>query len=178
MELNSLKEKVEQIFLYWNNNHPIGDDKWSKDIALHIDKVKGSKKTTLRFLDAKIINFANGKPYCCRFCTMPTYGSAVYWHKLCWEAVEPYTAKYWRRIVSKKRRLKKSKLCANCGVSGRHQADHILPVALGGKSTYDNLQFLCKSCHKNKTAIDMQAIREHKKGVFENSSSNFISGSE
>ncbi|WP_327257521.1 HNH endonuclease [Streptomyces sp. NBC_01244] len=32
--------------------------------------------------------------------------------------------------------------------------DHIKPLALGGEDVEENVQALCKSCHKAKTAMD------------------------
>ncbi len=43
--------------------------------------------------------------------------------------------------------------CRHCGVSERYatlEIDHIIPIARGGKSTYDNLQTLCHSCNVKK----------------------------
>ncbi len=43
--------------------------------------------------------------------------------------------------------------CRKCGRSGRFydlEIDHIIPIAKGGKSTYDNLQTLCHRCNVNK----------------------------
>lgn len=43
--------------------------------------------------------------------------------------------------------------CKKCGVSQRAAAleiDHIIPIAKGGKSTYDNLQTLCHRCNVEK----------------------------
>lgn len=41
--------------------------------------------------------------------------------------------------------------CRKCGRrTGDLEIDHIIPIAKGGKSTYDNLQTLCKSCNKKK----------------------------
>lgn len=43
--------------------------------------------------------------------------------------------------------------CCICGRTERQDAleiDHIKPIAKGGKSTYDNLQTLCRRCNKEK----------------------------
>ena len=43
--------------------------------------------------------------------------------------------------------------CRKCGVSQRHaplEIDHIIPIAKGGKSTYNNLQTLCHKCNVEK----------------------------
>ena len=43
--------------------------------------------------------------------------------------------------------------CRKCGRSGRHydlEIDHIIPIAKGGKTTYDNLQTLCHRCNVKK----------------------------
>ena len=43
--------------------------------------------------------------------------------------------------------------CRLCGVSDKFtklEIDHIVPIAKGGKSTYDNLQTLCHKCNTEK----------------------------
>ena len=43
--------------------------------------------------------------------------------------------------------------CRCCGVSERYAAleiDHIIPISKGGKSTYENLQTLCRKCNYEK----------------------------
>lgn len=43
--------------------------------------------------------------------------------------------------------------CCRCGISQKYAAlevDHIIPIAKGGKSTYDNLQTLCHKCNVEK----------------------------
>lgn len=43
--------------------------------------------------------------------------------------------------------------CRNCGVSERYaklEIDHIIPIAKGGKTTYENLQTLCHNCNVEK----------------------------
>lgn len=43
--------------------------------------------------------------------------------------------------------------CACCGeyLKETFECDHIKPYSIGGKTTLDNLQALCKPCHQNKT---------------------------
>lgn len=43
--------------------------------------------------------------------------------------------------------------CCKCGISDRYaqlEIDHIIPIAKGGKTTYDNLQTLCHKCNVEK----------------------------
>lgn len=64
------------------------------------------------------------------------------------------------RFASKKQRLKIALLqdfkCNLCGqVLGKYfEVDHIVPFSLGGLTTIENLQGVCKSCHKQKTKVD------------------------
>lgn len=73
------------------------------------------------------------------------------------------TAAEWKRL----HRLAKQRLpyrCAQCGaepVTGRGglELDHVVPVAEGGTDGFDNLQWLCASCHAEKSR------REAKRGI-------------
>jgi len=42
--------------------------------------------------------------------------------------------------------------CAECGSTFDLQYDHVIPVALGGASTVENLQLLCGDCNRQKGA--------------------------
>ncbi|MFI8263670.1 HNH endonuclease [Streptomyces sp. NPDC085665] len=47
--------------------------------------------------------------------------------------------------------------CARCGLEFLPSAvdvDHIKPLALGGEDTDENVQPLCRPCHKAKTRAD------------------------
>ena len=42
--------------------------------------------------------------------------------------------------------------CAVCGADALLQFDHVIPVAMGGASTPENLQLLCAPCNRDKGA--------------------------
>lgn len=42
--------------------------------------------------------------------------------------------------------------CTQCGTNFDLQYDHIIPVALGGATTVDNLQLMCGDCNREKAA--------------------------
>lgn len=50
--------------------------------------------------------------------------------------------------------------CAKCGGSENLEYDHIIPVAFGGKSTFNNMQVLCIKCNSEKgtNVIDYRHI--------------------
>ena len=52
--------------------------------------------------------------------------------------------------------------CQQCGSTYNLVLDHILPLYAGGKSTIDNLQWLCRSCHKKKTAKEIKQYKLQK----------------
>jgi len=63
--------------------------------------------------------------------------------------------------------LKKQKgICQWCSLHFQEEdileTDHIIPKALNGKDTYDNLQLLHGHCHDEKTALDMKFIRNQR----------------
>lgn len=45
-------------------------------------------------------------------------------------------------------------ICKNNLEDREFDIDHIIPIAIGGKNTIDNLQPLCKSCHKEKSKTE------------------------
>lgn len=50
--------------------------------------------------------------------------------------------------------------CQKCGLATvgklRGQADHIVPLILGGAHRETNLQWLCEPCHRAKTKLDVK----------------------
>ena len=54
--------------------------------------------------------------------------------------------------------------CERCGEKEDPlEADHIVPLALGGKDAMENLQCLCSHCHMLKTRRDVSAIAKAKR---------------
>lgn len=53
--------------------------------------------------------------------------------------------------------------CEKCGAklkTGEGQADHVIPVEMGGPSEIENGEWLCVPCHKAKSADDVRRIRK------------------
>ena len=42
--------------------------------------------------------------------------------------------------------------CVHCGAQAELQFDHVIPVAMGGGSSPENLQILCGPCNRRKSA--------------------------
>lgn len=79
--------------------------------------------------------------------TYDRYNDPNIWDSIC---------KIERGKVSNKMRFavyaKDGYRCKKCGrVSNDLEIDHIIPISKGGKSTFDNLQTLCRSCNKAKS---------------------------
>lgn len=54
-------------------------------------------------------------------------------------------------------------ICEKCHAVlkvGEGEADHVIPVELGGESEIDNGQWLCRVCHRGKTTLDVKTIRK------------------
>ena len=50
--------------------------------------------------------------------------------------------------------------CCKCGATRNLEVDHIIPIAKGGKSTFDNLQTLCHRCNVEKgSKIEYSAVK-------------------
>ncbi|WP_235082997.1 group II intron reverse transcriptase/maturase [Chlorogloeopsis fritschii PCC 9212] len=60
--------------------------------------------------------------------------------------------------------------CAYCGLTftteDQIELDHILPISLGGKRKFDNIQALHRHCHDQKTATDGSPSSSRDKGMF------------
>ena len=61
----------------------------------------------------------------------------------------------YREFERIKKLMPKDK-CAVCGSTKQLEFDHIIPHYAGGKSTVQNLQWLCHSCHDKKTLVDSE----------------------
>lgn len=72
-----------------------------------------------------------------------------------------------RAVELRRRRLMAEPLCRLCSAKGRITAstvpDHIVPLALGGTDTDDNIRCLCAECHRDVTAE--QFGYRHKKRI-------------
>ena len=83
------------------------------------------------------------------------------WHR----AQYFYSSSQWKRL--RERHITQHPLCQRCERSGRvvegRDVDHIIEIEDGGSKTDpDNLQTMCVSCHRKKTAEEKRK-REQKK---------------
>jgi 5-methylcytosine-specific restriction endonuclease McrA len=46
--------------------------------------------------------------------------------------------------------LERDRCCQNCWIHEDLTFDHIIPISKGGKTEYDNMQILCRSCNSSK----------------------------
>lgn len=44
--------------------------------------------------------------------------------------------------------------CVHCGSTENIQRDHIIPRYKDGSNENENIQYLCRQCHRKKTSID------------------------
>ena len=93
----------------------------------------------------------------------PYDGNLIYW--------STRMGRHPEMPISKAIRLKKQKgKCNWCGLHFREgdvlEKDHIIATALGGKNDYENLQLLHAHCHDEKTALDMNEIRDKRLSNF------------
>lgn len=67
---------------------------------------------------------------------------------------EEYSQKYMKKKIGLKLRLEVYERdgfkCVTCGIQKNLTLDHIKPEILGGVSTIENLQTMCKSCNSSK----------------------------
>jgi hypothetical protein len=57
-------------------------------------------------------------------------------------------------LTENKRLIAEGKSCAYCGATGRLEWEHVIPLALGGPDSIDNLVRACRSCNAAKGARD------------------------
>lgn len=136
--------KLEKKYFNKNNKNPIVN--FDIKIILYCSKINGEiyrKKKQVFSIEeiSTLIKRLNNK-------NRDFYNDKDIWDSLC--RVE-------RGKVSNKMRFSIYKrdgyMCCICGRTERSdflEIDHIKPIAKGGKSTYDNLQTLCRRCNKRK----------------------------
>jgi RNA-directed DNA polymerase len=88
----------------------------------------------------------------------PFDGDWIYWSKR--RGKYPETPNKVSKLIKKQKGI-----CSHCGLyftsTDIVEVDHIKPISLGGKDTFDNLQLLHKHCHDIKTAKDGSSNKNH-----------------
>lgn len=125
--------------------------------GLRLDKRPGQ-----RFCSAACASWYGGRPKTPpRVCT----GCAAEWRPsgtpesrasaLCWECRKPAPSGNYRSVkegLKKRLVLREGGRCQDCGATAEGvgeplHAHHVVPQALGGSNTLDNLRLLCPDCH-------------------------------
>lgn len=72
---------------------------------------------------------------------------------------KPWQRKYTARTLQGATRqrardlvFRRQPICAHCKAEVSQELDHIIPISEGGTDAWENLQGLCITCHKAKTA--------------------------
>jgi len=74
-----------------------------------------------------------------------------------------YRLNFDKRLFSKEDIIRKineqQNKCASCNTEKEnYEGDHIQPWSTGGRTNFENLQMLCKDCHRKKSASESSAI--------------------
>ena len=160
-EISKINQLGDYLFINFNLNHKVllNEEKaliekcklkpmldFGINITLYCSKINGD-------IYKKKRQFFNSKEIMCLIHKLNNRTGAFYNDKEIWDSI----CRVERGKVSNKMRFaiyeRDGNRCRKCGISGRLanlEIDHIKPIAKGGKSTYDNLQTLCRRCNKIK----------------------------
>jgi 5-methylcytosine-specific restriction endonuclease McrA len=110
------------------------------------------------------VKLSDPTPGHCRFCNLPILSpmgailTRKTWHPHC---VTAYKEQAHPQELRKAIFARDKGICADCGYADPNwEADHIKPLKLGGAFTHDNVQTLCRGCHKAKSKTDVYEIRQ------------------
>ncbi|MGN6561744.1 MAG: HNH endonuclease [Thermomicrobiales bacterium] len=59
-----------------------------------------------------------------------------------------YRSSYSRHQWAQEVKARAGNRCEQCGSYDRVQADHVTPLSMGGRDTFENGRALCHSCHQ------------------------------
>lgn len=94
----------------------------------------------------------------CNFCAnkfLNVVHKAQYGQFISWPDTSPVVQKgYKKKRIGNSLRMavyeRDGFKCVTCGVQKNLTCDHIKPESLGGETTFENLQTMCKSCNSSK----------------------------
>ena len=65
---------------------------------------------------------------------------------------EKPSPRFIKSEIRKKVWIRDDGMCKKCGSKDELEFDHIIPVSKGGNNTINNIELLCKSCNREKSA--------------------------
>ena len=136
--------RIEKKVFEQNIKHP--ELEYYLDVVLYCSKINGKiyRQKACRFYSEEIqtlIKRLKNK-------TGSFYNDREIWDSIC--RVERGKVSNKMRFAIYKRDGYRCRICGRTNRFDDLEIDHIKPIAKGGKSTYDNLQTLCKRCNKEK----------------------------
>ncbi|MGD1909575.1 MAG: group II intron reverse transcriptase/maturase [Rivularia sp. (in: cyanobacteria)] len=137
---------------YWTT---VGRDNWRFG---YTNKETDERYILTKHTDTKISRHTKVKSD-----SSPFNGDFTYWSSRTGKSKEIPS------LLAKTLQKQKGK-CSHCGLifttEDQIELDHIIPISLGGKRKFDNIQALHKHCHDQKTANDGSLSGSHDKGRF------------
>lgn len=105
----------------------------------------------------------------CRWCNGMLKGKQKLWDSVECKMKYYATCGYYVKYIVYEFNMKKNNGIAKCNMCNKVveyeecNADHIVPLSLGGTNDIENFQLLCLKCHREKTNNDLKMLSQQRK---------------